>query len=235
VVFLLSASKGVPVMTRIIIFAHGLLNQPESLRSILTATDRIFCADGGAYHALALGLTPEYVIGDLDSLSPEFVRELETKGVKLCRYPRDKDQTDLELTLQHAIAEEPGEIVLAAALGGRLDQMLANILLLSRDEYHSTQLSLVDSGQWATLMRGPQTRVVEGQSGDILSLVPLTPLVKGVDLSGVVWPLTDATLTFGSTFTISNALAGQQATVTIREGKVLLVHFDKDFEEELRQ
>jgi thiamine pyrophosphokinase len=222
-------------MTRIIIFAHGLLNRPEALRLTLTATDRIFCADGGAYHALALGLTPEYVIGDLDSLSPEVISQLETAGVKLCRYPVDKDQTDLELTLQHAMAEKPDEIVLVAALGGRLDQTLANILLLSRDEYRSAQLSLVDGAQWATLMRGPQTRIVQGQPGDILSLVPLTPLVKGVDLTGVVWPLAEATLTFGSTFTISNALAEQQATVTIAEGKVLLIHLDKDFEEEFRQ
>jgi thiamine pyrophosphokinase len=205
------------------------------LRLDLTADDRIFCADGGTYYALALGLVPERVIGDLDSLSPELVVELEMAGVQLCRYPVDKDQTDLELALQLAIAEKPDEILLVAALGGRLDQTLANILLLTQPKYASAQLSLVDGPQWATLMRGPKTMTIQGQPGDILSLVPLSPVAKHVNLSGVVWPLTEATLTFGSTFTISNALADEKATVHIGEGNVLLVHFDKSKEEMLRK
>jgi thiamine pyrophosphokinase len=222
-------------MARIVIFANGILNQPALTRRHVRATDRIFCADGGTRYALQLDLTPERIIGDLDSLSPDLVARLEAAGVTIHRYPADKEKTDLELALDLAIAEQPDEILLIAALGGRLDQMLANLLLLTRPEYASARLTLVDGQQWATLIHGPQTISISGQPGDTLSLIPLTPTVEQVSLSGVVWPLAGVTLSFGSTFTISNALRGEQATVRVGAGLVLVVHFNQSFEEELRR
>ena len=213
-------------MSRIVIFANGQLNQPDLLRAQLHPTDRIFCADGGTYHALALGLTPEAIIGDLDSLAPETVVDMEAKGVTIQRHPAHKDETDLELALRLAIAENPAEILLVTALGGRLDQMLANIMLLTRPEYASTSLTLLDGPYWAKLLRSHQSLVINGRPGDTLSLVPLTPMVSGVNLYGVEWPLEQATLSLGSTLTISNTLSDAQAAVQIGEGLVLVVHFD---------
>jgi thiamine pyrophosphokinase len=218
-------------MNRIVIFANGILNQRERLRARLRPTDRIFCADGGTRHALALGLTPEVIVGDLDSLAPETVLQMETAGVTIHRHPADKDYTDLELALELAVSEKPDEILLVTALGGRLDQTLGNLLLLTRQEYASVRLTVADGPQWATLLRGPKAVTISGQPGDTLSLIPLTVTVEGVDITGVKWPLVNATLSLGSTLTISNALAEQQATVNIGEGMVLLIHFDKTFEE----
>lgn len=217
-------------MARIIIFANGILGQPALARVRLDSTDRIFCADGGTRRALDLGLTPERIIGDFDSLSSELLGQMAAAGVRLYRYPADKDKTDLELALELAIAEEPDEILLIAALGGRLDQMLANILLLTRPEYATAQLTLVDGFQWATLLHGPGTVCINGQPGDTLSLIPLTPMVKQVNLTGVVWPLAAATLTFGSTLTISNAMSDRQASIHIGSGSALVVHFNKNYE-----
>ena len=87
-------------MTRIVIFVNGLFD-PSTARALLP-NDIILCADGGANHALALGLTPSAVLGDFDSLTPETIRLLESKGVTLLRFPRDKDKTDLELTLEYS-------------------------------------------------------------------------------------------------------------------------------------
>jgi len=221
-------------MSRIVIFANGILNQPELLQAQLQSSDRIFCADGGTQHALALGLIPEVIIGDLDSLPPEIVSQMEAAGVTIHRHPEDKDQTDLELALALAVAEKPKEILLVTALGGRLDQMLANILLLTHPDYASVRLILIDGPQWATLLRDHQAITIEGQPGDTLSLIPLSPTVHQVHLTGVTWPLTEATLSFGSTLTISNVLTEVQAKVQIGEGIVLLVHFNKRYEEDLR-
>jgi len=214
-------------MSRIVIFANGQLNQPDMLKAQLYPTDRIYCADGGTRHALALGLTPEIIIGDLDSLSPETVAAMESQGVTIHRYPPRKDETDLELALRLAIAENPAEIFLVTALGGRLDQMLANIMLLTRREYASISLILLDGPYWAKLLRSHQSLVINGRPGDTLSLVPLTPTVNRVSLSGVEWPLKQTTLSLGSTLTISNTLTGSQATVQIGDGLVLVVHFDQ--------
>jgi thiamine pyrophosphokinase len=212
------------LMTRIVVFANGELNQPHALKRHLRPTDRIFCADGGTVNALSLGLTPEKIIGDLDSVPPEVAARLEAAGVVIHRYPRHKDQTALELALDWARREEPAEIMLVTALGGRLDQMLANILLLTRPEFAPIRMTLADGPQWASLLRAHQRLTVTGQPGEIISLVPLTPIVTAVNFEGVGWPLHHATLEFGSTFSISNALAGPQATVSIGEGMVLVIH-----------
>ena len=222
-------------MSRIVIFANGILSHPDWLKAQLQTTDRFFCADGGTQHALALGLIPEAIIGDLDSLSSETVSQMEAAGVTLHRHPADKDQTDLELALALAVAEKPQEILLVTALGGRLDQTLANILLLTHPAYASVRLTLIDGPQWATLLRAHQSIIIDGQLGDTLSLIPLTPTVHQVTLTGVTWPLTAASLSFGSTLTISNVFAAPQVNVAIGDGMVLVVHFNKHYEEDLRQ
>ncbi len=213
-------------MSRIVIFANGQLNQPDRLRRRLRPTDRIFCADGGTVNALALRLHPAAIIGDLDSLPPEIVAQMAAEGVTIHRFPARKDQTDLELALQLAAVEQPDEILLVTALGGRLDQMLANILLLTRPDYAPARLSLADESQWGTAVSSGQTLTITGQPGDTLSLIPLSPTVTHVHLSGVEWPLVGATLSFGSTYTISNALVSPEAHLSIGEGLLLVVQIE---------
>jgi thiamine pyrophosphokinase len=213
-------------MSRIVIFTNGILTEPDRLRRQLRSDDRIFCANGGTVHALALGLTPQAIVGDLDSLPPDLISQMEAAGVAIYRHPARKDQTDLELAFQMAIAEKPDAILVATALGGRLDQTLANILLLTRPEYASIPITLVDGPQTATVVRPYQVMTLPGQPGDTLSLIPLTSTVQQVNLTGVEWPLHEATLTFGSTWSVSNTLTASQASVQIGEGMVLAVHIE---------
>ena len=109
-------------------------------------------------------------------------------------------------------------------LGGRLDQALANLLLLARPEWASAWLRMVDGNQTAWPLRSGQEAAIEGSPGDLLSLVPLSPIVSGVTLEGVEWPLRAANLYFGSTLTISNRLTGPVAHLCLEEGLVLVVH-----------
>lgn len=211
-------------MTRTIIFANGVLTDPDGLKNQLRPTDRLICADGGTQHVLALGLTPHVVIGDLDSTPPELVAQLRAQGVSIQPYPADKDFTDLELALEFALAEQPHEILLVTALGGRLDQVLANIMLLARPAYAAIPITLLDGLQRAMMLRANQSLTLHGRVGDTLSLIPLTPTVTGVTIEQVKWPLTDVTLSFGSSFTISNEFVENQANVSIQNGLVLLVH-----------
>ncbi len=211
------------IESRIVIFANGELHQPDLLKRHFRPGDRIFCADGGTRHALALGLKPERIIGDLDSLPETLVQNLRAQGVIIERHPRRKDQTDLELAFRRAAAEDPAEIMLATALGGRLDQMLANILLLTAPEYAGIRLTLVDGNQWAAILRPGVPLVVRGHPGDTLSVVPLTPTVTGVTLRGVEWPLDRAVLSLGSTWTISNEMTAPEAQVSLEDGLALVV------------
>jgi thiamine pyrophosphokinase len=217
-------------MSRIVIFANGVIADSAAIQARLRSTDRFFCANGGTLHALALGLTPEAIIGDLDSLPPDAVAKMEARGVVVHRHPVNKDKTDLELAFDLALAEGPDEILLLAALGGRLDQTLANLLLLTRPEFASIRVYLVDGPQLMTLLHARQRLIVPGQPGDTLSLVPLTPVVTGVTLTGVEWPLEQATLSLGSTLSISNVLIAGEATVQVAEGLVFVVHLQKQDE-----
>lgn len=210
-------------MSRTIIFANGTLNRPEQLRRHLHPTDRIICADGGTRHALALGLTPDVVIGDLDSLEAAVQAELRAAGVRFESYPVRKDETDLELAIGLAIAEGATAIDLAAVLGGRLDQTLANLMLLTRPEWAAVRLRAIEGDEIAWPGRGGETITIPGRPGDTLSLVPLTPQVTGVTLEGVEWPLHRATLRLGSTLTISNVLSASAARLHLEEGLVLII------------
>jgi thiamine pyrophosphokinase len=214
-------------MSRIVVFANGKLNHSQVLKDHLRSTDRIFCANGGTIHALALGLEPEVVVGDLDSLSLEAVNSLKATGTTIHRHPIAKDQTDLELALDRALEQNPTEILLVSALGGRLDQMLANIFLLSRKSYRGIQMTLLDGYQWAALVRAGETLTISGRKGDTVSLIPLSPTVSDVVFTGVEWPLEKTELEFGSTWSVSNKMTGTRAEVSISTGLVLVVHIDQ--------
>ena len=210
-------------MRKAVIFANGIPAPTATPHSFITPGVAIICADGGAQHALALGLMPEVVVGDLDSLSGEAQATLVARGVELIRHPVKKDQTDLELAFSVAIARGATEILLLTALGGRLDQQLANILLLARPEWQSARLGLAEGNQLAWLLRGPDELRLSGRPGDIFSFIPLSPTVQGLDLENVEWPLQNATVLFGSTLTISNTFLEPQVTVRIKTGFGLAV------------
>jgi thiamine pyrophosphokinase len=221
------------VPARMVIIANGHLPDPVKARRRIQPGDHVICADGGTHHARAMGVTPDVIVGDLDSLDPGLCSELETAGVRFEVYPPRKDETDLELALRLAIDEGAEEIEILAMLGGRLDQSLANLLLLARPEWAPAWVRVTEGDQTAWPVRGGQETTIEGTSGDLLSLVPLTPRATGVTLEGVEWPLHAATLRFGSTLTISNTLKAPRARLTIEEGLVLVIHQSTDREEEI--
>jgi thiamine pyrophosphokinase len=208
---------------RVVIITNGHLSDPVKARRHIHPGDRVICADGGTRHAHAMGLTPDIVVGDLDSLAPNLRAELETAGVRFEIHPVRKDETDLELALRLAIAEGATEVDVLAVLGGRLDQSLANLLLLARPEWSSARVRVIEGNETAWPIWGGQTTTIAGAIGDTLSLVPLTPTVTGVTLEGVEWPLHNATLHLGSTLTISNALAAPLARLRVGEGLILVV------------
>ncbi len=210
---------------RAIIFANGQLDS-DSAREQLRPGDLIIAADGGARHALALGVTPDVIIGDLDSLSPDEQARAEAAGARLMRFSPRKDETDLELALMHAARTGADEIVVLGALGGRLDQTIANVLLLALPALRGIDVRVVEGTQEAFLVR--DKALVHGRPGDTLSLIPLGGDALGVMIEGVAWPLRGETLRFGPARGVSNILVGEQARVGVQKGMVLCVVTRKD-------
>jgi thiamine pyrophosphokinase len=195
----------------------------EVVAALLRPDDRLIAADGGALHCRALGLRPEVVIGDFDSLTQADLAELEAAGSRLLRYPARKDETDLELALRWAVEQGATDILVLGALGGRWDQTLANLLLpaLFAPNGSAPRIRLVDGHQQIYLIR--ERGQIDGGPGDIVSLIPIGGEARGVTTVGLEYPLLNGTLPFGATLGISNVLIGEAATVTIEEGVVVCV------------
>jgi len=211
-------------MTRTVIIANGQLPDSSAAARHVRDGDRIICADGGANHAVAMGLVPQVVVGDLDSLAPDLRVYLETIGVQFEVYPVLKDKTDLELALRLAIAEGAEEVDLLATLGGRVDQSLANLLLLTQGEWADARVRVIEGDDVAWIVRGGQDTTIVGKIGDTLSLIPITCQITGVCLDGVRWPLHDATLHLGDTLSVSNTLSAPAAHLQIGAGLAVIVH-----------
>lgn len=209
-------------MPRIVIFANGRLPNPEAARSLLLPDDFLLGADGGTRHILALGLTPALVVGDLDSLDSETLKQLRGAGVKIEEYPRDKNETDLELALDHARALDPTAILVVAALGERLDQTIGNLALLTDARLSTFDIRLDDGVEQALFCRDRAR--VRGRSGDLVSLIPWGGEVQGVSTQGLKWELRDETLFPHKTRGISNELVDETASVQVRSGVLLVVH-----------
>lgn len=207
---------------RAVVFVNGLIQDYAALRPWLHDGDHLVAADGGTRHALALGVRPHVIVGDLDSLDATIAAELAAQGTQIERHPTGKNATDLELAIERALRDGAHEIVVVGALGGRLDQTLANVLILAQRVWPAL-ISLVEGDQVATLIRGGETLRLGGAPGTTVSLLPLTPEVTGITYHGLLYPLTDATLRLGSTRAISNEVAEPPATVHIASGLALVV------------
>ncbi|MBI5951414.1 MAG: thiamine diphosphokinase [Chloroflexi bacterium] len=206
---------------RIIIFVNGDLPDLEKARALLRDDDFIIAADGGTRHALALGKIPNVIVGDMDSATFD-LRPLIEKGAQVIQFSHDKNETDLELAIQHALTLNPEQVIILAALGGRLDQALGNIALVSNVERLTFNVVL-DDGIEEVFFCHDKCKI-NGKVGDIVSLIPWQGEVTGVVTTDLKWVLQNETLYSDKTRGISNEMLGDTAAVQIRSGSLLVVH-----------
>lgn len=210
---------------RILLFANGVAVDGSMVRRALEAAGsaHILCADGGALHALRFGLAPQTIVGDLDSLSAEQVEGFRAAGAEILGFPAEKDETDLELALRWSVDKGASAIVILGALGGRIDQTLANVHLLALPSLQHIRIELINGEERIRLLR-PGGHRVEGRAGDTVSLIPLGGEASGISTGGLKYPLRDEALEFGPARGISNVMLGDGATIDLRRGLLLVVH-----------
>jgi thiamine pyrophosphokinase len=197
--------------------------------------DRVIAADLGGAHALAWGWPIDLLVGDLDSLGPDARAALAARGVPTVTAPTAKDETDLELTLGYALAEDPEAIIICAALGGRTDHLLANVLLLARPDLAEHDVQIADGAETVRLLRGPGALALRGATGDIVSLLPLGGDAAGVVTDGLQYPLRDETLYLGHSRGVSNVFTAEEASVRLRDGSLLVVQVKVESHREHRE
>lgn len=195
----------------------------QLVRSELRPGDLLIAADGGAKIVEQIGLQPHIVVGDLDSLDRTTINRLIADGVEIVDHPAGDDATDLELAMSVAVERGVKSAVIAGAIGSRLDHSLAGLLLLAEHAAQGLDASLLGPEEKVyALGPGPGRRRFSGRPGLKVSLVPLTPTVAGVTTANLLYPLSDACLHWGSTYSISNEMTADNAAVAIRAGRLLI-------------
>jgi thiamine pyrophosphokinase len=177
----------------------------------------IIAANGGADHALALGLDVDLAVGDFDSVTPEGLAVARRSE----RHPAAKDSTDLELALRAALARGPRRILLVGGIEGRLDHLLGELLILGADWLTDVELDAVLGDARIHVIR--DERRLEGEEGELISLFALHGPATGIETEGLAYPLRGETLEPGSSRGVSNVFDAPQARVALESGLLLAV------------
>lgn len=204
-----------------LIFANGELQVPADWQARAARADLIIAADGGAAHCLALGLLPDVLIGDLDSLSPNLRSELKAQRVRFLTHPIQKDQTDFELAVLQANQAGADEVTVLAGLGRRWDHSLANLLMAAQPQFTQLQITFLQGQQRLHILRGANK--LAARAGERVSLLPLASDATGVSTRGLAYPLQGETLLLGSSRGVSNVAETDVPEVSIEQGILLCV------------
>jgi len=200
---------------RALLIANGVLPSPRFLRELVSSSDLVVCANGGTRHALRIGIQPDVVIGDLDSLTPGVLRRL--RRSKIVSFA-DQNQTDLEKAIRYLLKKRAKQVVILGATGKRIDHTLANVALLAKYQ-RRVNLTLIDSSGEIQIVRSRVT--FQAKRGATVSLLPLGKGVK-VTTKGLRYALKNETLQFGSRG-VSNEVIGSTVEIRVRGGKLLLI------------
>lgn len=205
---------------RAVLFANG--EAPNLTALELQAEDFLVAVDGGLHHLQALGLSPQLLIGDMDSLTTQEVEACRQAGAEVLRFPPAKNKTDLELALDEVLQRGYREIVIAFALGGRLDQTLGNLALLAKPDLEDGQVRLEDGVNEVFLLR--RGIDLPCQPRDTVSLLAWGGPCEGIHTSGLSYPLLGETLLPWQTRGVSNRCTGESFSVSLDHGALLLIH-----------
>lgn len=190
----------------------------------------VIAADGGWEKAASIGILPDLLVGDADSLPEERFDELAAAGVPIERSPAAKDESDTELAIRAALQRGATHVTVLGALGGkRFDHALANVGLLGLPGPGQVEIELLDGTTRVRLLRapaaegGPASLSLSGETGDLVSLLPLGVPAYGITTEGLLYPLRGETLPPGPARGLSNVRTAADASVTLRQGSLLVI------------
>lgn len=188
--------------------------------------DIIIAADRGLSFCRRTEIEPDVILGDFDSADAsdlDFYRKRFPE--RILTFPAEKDETDTELAVWEAAKAGCDEITVLGATGTRLDHVLGNIHLLKQALERGIRMYLVDSHNRIRMLRGGETLTLEKkeQFGKYVSLIPFTPQVTGLSLTGFAYNVSGFTLESGCSLGVSNQLADGPGRITLEEGLLLVI------------
>lgn len=210
-------------MKQAIIVGGGPVSPEQLARELVARPDFLIAVDRGASLLRELGIIPDLLVGDMDSLDRIDLDRFLSARVPVERYPAAKDQSDMELALNRALDAGVRRIRIFGGLGGRLDHTLGNLGLLVKTLEQGAEASLVDETHEITAVR--RMAALKAKPGWAVSLIPWTGRVTGVTTSGLKYPLHGETLYSTGTRGIHNQFTAATARVKLKDGILLVVCF----------
>ena len=204
---------------------NGSISDYHKIKKYILDSDYIISVDGGAGHLRKMGINPDILIGDFDSANSKDLDYYVRKGIKVSKFPIEKDMTDSELAIEKALELGADEVVFLGALGTRIDHSFANVMLLKKMLDIGLRGSIIDEHNELYMFNSNFS--FGKKEGRKLSLIPITEKVTGVSTSGLKYPLVNATMVLGTSWGISNEFEKEVASVSIKSG-ILLVCLSRD-------
>jgi thiamine pyrophosphokinase len=183
----------------------------------------IICTDGAGGKARELGIMPNVIVGDMDSISQDDLLFMETNKVKTIYHPRDKDVTDTFLALLLARENNDVDVVIWGGTGGRLDHTLANLASTIAFVKEGMRLSFQDPG--LTIYITKNYLNLEGRPGDIVSIFPMGGDAEGITLNGFKYSLTNEKIEQDFPLGISNKLMRNEGRIFVESGILSVFHY----------
>ena len=199
-------------MNKSALIANGHIDDIATIKPLLKTYSRIIAVDGGLRYCKAMGIHPTLIVGDFDSAPKELLDEYAVPKIAL---KAEKDETDLEVAIQHEINLGANHLTIFGGWGGRIDHSLTNALLLTR---FPGQVQIETEQEIVFAING--TTQISCKPGQTLSLLPVCGPVLGITTKGLKWELTNGSL--GPNFIgISNVCLQNEVHISIEEGILL--------------
>lgn len=197
----------------IAIVANGIFDFASTIKKQLSSFSSVIAVDGGLRHCEALGITPNLIIGDFDSVTSELLNKFSHIEQKC--YPTDKDKTDLEIAIEDAAYQKGAKISVFGAFGARMDHTLANAIIISR--YPGNIFFETDQ---EIIFAIDKTVSLTCKIGQTISLIPLNGPAQGITTHGLKWELKNGVL--DKNFVgISNVALKEKVTISVKKGDLL--------------
>lgn len=201
-------------MKKALIISGGAFDVPP----ISSQYDLIIACDKGYSYAKNLGLKPDIVLGDFDSIDARPT----ALGFELLTYPVEKDDTDTMLAIKCALERGFQDITLICALGNRLDHTLANIQSMHYAAKHGASCEIYSKKEHLTVYT-PGSYEIKRKEATSLSLFSLTDSCKSVSIHGAKYEADGIELTNAFPLGIGNSFVKDTVTISFEEGILLLI------------
>ena len=204
---------------RIVIFGNGTLH--KDFLGYLTPGDYIIGVDRAAYWLLTHDVLPDFAIGDFDSATTKELQHIKKSIRTVKRYPPEKDWTDMELAVRHAVTLRPTQVIIVGGTGTRHDHTLATLHLLDQLLEARIPHSLLDATNRIRLIGVGKTSI-EKASYRYISVLPYTKSIT-LSLTGFRYDLPKTKLLQGTPLGISNELRAFRGSIRLFSGKAWII------------